>query len=130
MSSMRPANRSWTMPLHVQVLDVLGVLLDERLACRNVLTHQHGEQPIGERGVVERDAEERPALRVHRRLPELGGVHLSEALEPLRLQLLLTVPVRGPELLPLALVVEVMLLLPLLQQVEGWLRDVDVAGLD
>ena len=35
------------------------------------------------RGVLDVDPQERPRLRVHRRLPELVGVHLAEALEAL-----------------------------------------------
>ena len=41
------------------------------------------EQLVGLGGVVERDLEQQPGLRVHRGLPELGGVHLAETLEPL-----------------------------------------------
>ena len=39
-----------------------------------------GRVPVG---VVQGDLAQHPALRVHRRLPELGRVHLAEALEPL-----------------------------------------------
>ena len=38
---------------------------------------------VGLAGVVDLDPQERPRLRVHRRLPELVGVHLAEALEAL-----------------------------------------------
>ena len=40
------------------------------------------------RRVLAVDPQERPRLRVHRRLPELVGVHLAEALEPLDGQVL------------------------------------------
>ena len=58
------------------------------------------------------------------------GVHLTETLEPLRIELLAAVAVLLPERIPFALRVEVVLGLPLLQQVQGWLRQVHVPGVD
>src|SRR6187200_2641209 len=67
----------------VKVLDLPGLGLDEVLARSDLLTHQHREDLVREGGVLQVDPQERPRLRVHRRLPELVGVHLAEPLEPL-----------------------------------------------
>src|SRR6202044_3198581 len=67
----------------VEEPDVLGIALDERAARLDVLAHQHGEQLVGLGRVVHRDLAEHPAGRVHRGLPQLDGIHLAQALEPL-----------------------------------------------
>src|SRR5512133_3569044 len=67
----------------VEEADVLGVAGDEAAAGLDVLTHEDAEQLVGSRGVVEGDLEQDPGLRVHRGLPQLGRVHLAEALEAL-----------------------------------------------
>src|SRR5919198_5145073 len=67
----------------VKVLDLAGLRLDEVLAGADLLTHEHREDLVGERGVLAVDAQERAGLRVHRRLPELVRVHLAESLEAL-----------------------------------------------
>ena len=64
-------------PLHVQVLDVLGVLLDERLAFHDVLAHQDREQPVGRSRVLELDLEK---ARYHRVVlmadADVDGAHI------------------------------------------------------
>src|ERR1043166_976600 len=65
----------------------LRVLLDELAAGLDVLAHQDAEHPIGGGGVLQGDPLEHPALRVHGRLPQLDGLHLGQALEPLDLNL-------------------------------------------
>ena len=56
---------------------------DEVLARLDLLAHERREEMVGLAGVVEVDLQERARGRVHRRLPELVGVHLAEALEAL-----------------------------------------------
>src|SRR5215831_19986433 len=67
----------------VEEPDVLGVALDEGAACLHVLAHQHAEQLVGLGRVVQRDLQQHPPRRVHRGLPQLASVHLTEALEAL-----------------------------------------------
>src|SRR5262245_2682383 len=99
--------------LAVAGLDVRPVVLDPLLARGDVLTHEDAEEPVRRGRVLERDAQQGPLLRVHRRLPQLRRVHLAQPLEPLRLQLALAVDVLAVRV-PLALRVEVQLLLALL----------------
>ncbi len=72
----------------VKVLDLAGLGLDEVLARLDLLAHEHREDLVGLGGVLDVDPQQRPRLRVHRRLPELVGVHLAEALEALDGQVL------------------------------------------
>src|SRR3954463_2154759 len=67
----------------VEEADVLRVAGDEAAAGVDVLAHQDAEQLVGGRGVLEGYLQQDPGLRVHRGLPQLGRVHLAEALEPL-----------------------------------------------
>ena len=55
----------------------------------DLVPHQHREDLIGRRGVLERHPLQGPGRRVHRRLPKLVGVHLAEALEPGQLRTVL-----------------------------------------
>ncbi|MBG9887331.1 hypothetical protein ABE10_12570, partial [Bacillus toyonensis] len=64
----------------VQEADVLGVALDEGPSRLDVLSHQHAEDLVGRRGIVDGHLAERPRGVVHRRLPQLLGVHLAQAL--------------------------------------------------
>src|SRR6476620_3443025 len=66
--------------LDVEELHVAGVLLDERAPRLDVLTHEDGEDLVSLGGVVERHLQQRAAVLVHRRLAQLGVVHLAEAL--------------------------------------------------
>src|SRR3990170_3673088 len=73
----------------IQRRDVQRVLFDEFPARLDLVPHQAGEDLVGVGLVAELDAQQLPRLRVHRRLPELIGVHLPQALVPLdRLPLL------------------------------------------
>src|SRR5215207_3468393 len=65
----------------IQVLHLSGVLLDEPLSWLDLVAHEIREQLVGDRRRLDRDLQERPVLRVHRRLPELVRVHLPETLE-------------------------------------------------
>src|SRR6185436_15635323 len=71
--------------LDIEELDVAGVSLYERAPRLYLIAHQHREQLIGGRRVVDRHELEGARLRVHGRLGELVGVHLTEAFEPLEL---------------------------------------------
>src|SRR3954453_8970443 len=71
------------VPLNVEEPDVLGVAGDERAPGLDVLAHQHAEQFVRRRSIIQGDLEQHPLLRVHRGVPQLLCVHLAEALEPL-----------------------------------------------
>src|SRR4051794_17479892 len=75
--------------LDIQVGDEAGVLLDELAARLDLVAHEHREQLRRGQRVVHVDLLQRPAGRVHRRLVELLGVHLAEALEARELDPLL-----------------------------------------
>src|SRR3989304_10600767 len=62
------------------------MLLYVRSARLHLLTHQYSENLIGEDGVIHVYLKERALLRIHRRLPELIGVHLSQTLKALDLR--------------------------------------------
>src|SRR6476661_1419439 len=119
---------SMTRGSDVKVLYLAGLGLDELLARRDLLAHEHREDLVRARGVVSIDAEKRPRLRVHRRLPELVGIHLAETLEALDREVL------DVELLddPIALLfgLRVARLLAGADPVQRRLRDVEVAVLD
>src|ERR1700694_791771 len=114
-------------PSDIEIAHVLGVGLDELLARLHVRTHQLLEDVVDECGVLDLNLEQRARLGVHGRLPELVGVHLSQALEPVHLDL-------ATHSLGLAVALHVAVdplgLLALGHLVEGGLRHVDVAVLD
>src|SRR5688500_20399686 len=64
----------------VEEPDVLRVALDELAATVDVLTHELGEEDVGESRVLEGHLQQDPLRRVHRRVPELVVVHLAETL--------------------------------------------------
>src|SRR6266540_2879850 len=70
-------------PLDVQVHDFLRVLLDVLAPWLDRLSHEDGEQRVRGQGVVDRDLFQEAPRGVHGRLPQLVGVHLSEAFVPL-----------------------------------------------
>ena len=74
---------------YVQELHVFGVLLDELAPRFDGVAHQRREEAVGGVRVLDVDADQQPLRRVHRRLPELLGVHLAEALEARELHALL-----------------------------------------
>src|SRR6266498_3795770 len=83
----------------------LRVLLNEVPAGLDVLAHEDAEHPVGRGGVFQRDPLEHAGLGVHGRFPQLLGLHLGQALEPLDLQLLLAVAI--PQLVKALVVVDV-----------------------
>src|SRR5204863_9430820 len=83
-----PMRTSETSGSDVKVPHLAGLGLDELLARLDPLAHEPGEDLVGLGGVVDLDPQEHPRLGVHRRVPELVGVHLAEALEPLDAQVL------------------------------------------
>src|SRR2546426_6666454 len=97
----------------------LRVLLDELPARLHVLAHEDAEHAVGLCGVLQRDLLQHPGLRVHRRIPELLGIHLAEPLESLDLELL--VAVLASQLLEGPIVVHVVVLAVDLGPVQGWL---------
>src|SRR5438093_936552 len=74
----------------VKVADLARLGLDELLAWLDLLAHELGEDLVGLDRVVRVDVrpQQNARFRVHRRFPELVGVHLAEALEPLHRQVL------------------------------------------
>src|SRR6266545_6163150 len=84
---------------------VLGVLLDELASSLDVLPHQDAEHQVCCGGVLQGDLLEYPGLGVHGGLPQLLGLHLGQALEPLDVHLFL--PVLAPDLLQPLFVVHV-----------------------
>src|SRR6476620_2947999 len=120
----------------VEELHVAGVLLDERPARLDVLTHEHGEDLVGLGGVVERDLQQRAGALVHRRLAELLVVHLAEALVALDRVVLRQAPALAlPECLeavalPVAVGELVVDTTTPPEAEQRRLREVDVAGLD
>src|SRR6266487_3271150 len=115
-------------PLDVQVHDFLRVLLDVLAPWLDRLSHEDGEQSVRGQGVVDRDLFQEAPRGVHGRLPQLVGVHLSEAFVPLVRNTL--VPDLARDLLPLPLRVRVERLLALANLVQRGLRDVHVSGVD
>jgi hypothetical protein len=69
--------------LHVQVPDAERVQLDEGAARLDLVAHQLGEDLVGGDAVLDLHLEQPPRLRVHRRLPELLGIHFAQSLVPL-----------------------------------------------
>src|SRR4030042_6451336 len=74
--------------LYIEELHLEGVVAYEVASLLDVLAHKDTEQAVGFAGVVELDVQKRPAGRIHRRFPELLGVHLAKAFEPLSLDAL------------------------------------------
>ena len=80
-------------------------------------------------GILYRHREDGAALRVHRRLPELLGVHLAEALVALDVDPAVLRPLEVVILVLVAVDPDVALL-PLLDAVERRLGDIEVAAVD
>src|SRR5579862_7269359 len=79
---MRPGPRAPVSSSDIEELHVFRVLLDEDAARLDLVAHEHRHQLIGRVRVFHVDADEEALRRVHRRLPQLVGVHLAEALVP------------------------------------------------
>ena len=80
------------------------------------------------RGLLHVDLQQRPLARVHRRVAQLGEVHLAETLQPV--EVVLVVRVLGQERRPGRVVLEVDLLLAHQRRVQRRLGHVDEAALD
>src|SRR6185369_1593756 len=117
---------SRTSDVKVPYLACLGV--DEVLARRDLLDHQNREDRVGRIGMLDLGTEERPRGRVHRRLPELIGIHLAEALEALDRDVLAVHLLDDP--VPLLLGLGVFGDLPGRHAIQRRLGDVQVAVLD
>src|SRR6266508_4359843 len=70
---------------NIEEADVLGVGLDEQAARLDLVAHQHREEAVRRGRVFDVDANQQPARRIHRRLPQLRVVHLAETLETVEL---------------------------------------------
>ena len=82
---MRVSGRSPASPepracLDVQVLHVERVVLDELAPRLDLVAHQRGEHQVGLGVVLGAHLQQRPHVGLHRRRPELLGVHLAEPL--------------------------------------------------
>src|SRR5215831_1569037 len=75
---------------NVEIADLERVLLDEVSTGLHEIAHENGEDLVGLDAVLDAYLEERASRRVHRRLPELLGVHLAEALVALDAETLAT----------------------------------------
>src|SRR5881397_3182226 len=109
--------------LDVQVHDFLRVFLDVLPAGLDGLPHEDREKRIGGRGVLDCYLLQLTSGGIHRRLPELVGVHLSQALVPLVHDPFVAELLR--EVFALLLRVCIVEFLALLDLVQGRLRDVD-----
>src|SRR5215831_14855882 len=132
MMRLLPANTT-DSDLDVQVFHELRVVLDEHAPGLDVVAHQRLKDLIGQHGFLDGHLEQRARFRIHRRVEELVGVHLAQALVPLDgVALRFTVAVREAldDVFALLLVVGIIRFLALRDTEERWLRDVDVARLD
>src|SRR5688500_6291928 len=66
--------------LHIQVLHVERVVLDELSSRLDLIAHQRREHLVGLGMVLGTDLQQRSRLGFHGRRPELLGVHFAEAL--------------------------------------------------
>src|SRR4029078_461287 len=106
--------------LDVEFLHELRVLLDENSARFDLVAHQRLEDLVGEHRFLDADLEKRATLRIHRRVPELVGIHLAEALVALDVDRAVSVAVAEPrgDLYALGLVVRVVLFAALCHPVQ------------
>src|SRR5262245_48711954 len=91
-SSSRPSMRpepSGSVTSDIQEPHVPRVLLDERAPWLDLVAHECRARPVGGGRVLDLDANESAIGRIHRRVGELLGVHLAEALEAADLETLL-----------------------------------------
>src|SRR5437899_3574150 len=70
-SFRRGPNPEPRIPSDVQVLHVQRVILDELPPRLDLVAHQRREHQVGFGVILGADLEQRPDLRIHRRLPEL-----------------------------------------------------------
>src|SRR5438552_4232615 len=114
--------------LYVQVDDLLRVFLDVLSARLDGFAHKDREQGVGGRGVLNRHLLQLAPSGIHRRLPQLLGVHFPQALVPLVHDPFLAEFLR--QVFSLFLRVRVVEFLPFLDLVQGRLRDVHEAAVE
>src|SRR5687767_14374757 len=78
--TLAPTSAACASSSDVQVGDVEGVLLDKLSARLDDVAHEAGEDLVGDVGLGDFDAEQRPVAGVERRFPQLLGVHLPQPL--------------------------------------------------
>lgn len=61
-------------------VEIVGVLHDERLARRHVITHEQAEDVAGLFGVLHADTAQHAGARIHGGIGQLVGVHLTQTL--------------------------------------------------
>src|SRR5947209_1838967 len=129
---MRAVGSCWASSgmyhLDVEVHDVLRVLLDILPTGADRLAHQDREECVRGGGILDCDLLQNSSLGVHRRLPQLLGVHLPETLVSLERDAL--VPERLCEFLSLSFRVRVVNVLALADFVERGLCYVHVPCVD
>src|SRR5689334_5305218 len=67
---------------NIQVHDFERIVLNELAARLDVFTHQRRENIFRCHRIFQFHLQQRARVRVHRRFPELRGIHFAEALEP------------------------------------------------
>ncbi len=89
---------------------VSGILLDELTAGLYVVTHEHGEDLVGFGCILYCHLLQEAALRIHCRLPQLFGVHLTKSFVALGMDAcsFLTVAILVEERLALLVIVTVL----------------------
>src|SRR5207302_3004882 len=74
------ATLGMTPVLDIEVLHFQRVVLDEHPSRLDLIAHEDREELLGADGVFDRHLQQAPRLGVHGRIPELLGVHFTEAL--------------------------------------------------
>ena len=124
---------AWCYAKSVLCVDVCvrRIFLDELAAWPDVLAHEHGEDGVGLDSVVNGDLLEGTVFGVHRRVPKLVVVHLTETFVALRMDLVLVAAAVGvDELLALLFGPAILLHLALLAEVKRRGGEVDVSFFD
>src|SRR6266852_3569410 len=76
-----PIDRASKIWLNIQIHDFERVFFDEFAARLDVFAHERGENVFCRDRVFEFHLQQGTRVRVHRRVPELLGVHFAQALE-------------------------------------------------
>src|SRR5210317_317860 len=61
-------------------IGILGMLLDELPPWWNLISHEHGEDPVGFSSTVNGDLPQCPVLRIHGGIPQLFCIHFTKTL--------------------------------------------------
>src|SRR5690348_12129632 len=113
--------------LYIQI-GALGVAFDEAFARGYVVAHEHTKDLIGLDSLFNRNLEDGPFGRVHRSVPERGGVHLAQTFVTTNLRLLAVMGrfVLLHQRIPLLVGIDVMHLLAKLDVEQWWLRNIQM----